>query len=368
MQGKTRVLHIVSSLWSGGVAVLIKNYYEHMDHNEVAFDFLVTDPRPGLTEEFFKNAGCRIYHLKGHKHFFHSFFKTISIVRKNHYRIVHVHHNDTSFLQLFAALLGGAKVRIAHSHDELFLKGANKIRKFYCFLTSLFSNYHFACSQNAGKYLFGKGIKKDNYFLIHNAIDLDKFKYSDENRMSIREKYNLNGSYVMGNVGRLAEQKNQLFLLDVLNETIKKEPNSKLVLIGKGADRDLIVERAEKLNLQRSIVMIEVANNVNEILSAFDCFVFPSKHEGLGIAFLEAQASNLPCVISDRIPEEAIASDKVSVLSLNESSETWAKKIVQIFGDKVDRNVDVPLMLKRNYDISNEASILQKWYVDHSVK
>lgn len=364
---KIKVLHIVSSLWSGGVAILLKNYYECIDHDLVQFDFIVTTPQKGMTEYYFEDQGSRIYHLNGHKHYLRSFFSTLQIVRKEGYKIVHAHHNDVSFLQLIAARLGGARVRIAHSHDVLFLSGFRRIiRKLYCLLTSAASNYHFACSKNAGEYLFGKrGIKKANYLCLHNAINYTHFQYSEEKRKHIREVYQCGDSFVIGHVGRLCDQKNQGFLLDVFCSVLKMHRDSFLFLIGKGEDRDEVERRISQLGLKNRVCLVEVTNHIDEYLSGFDAFLFPSKHEGLGIAFLEAQAADLPCVISDRIPEEAIVcSDRVSVLSLDENASVWAKALLQYIGSS--RNHMVSSLFWDHYDIQNEAKKLQKWYVEHA--
>ena len=362
-----KVLHIVSSLWSGGVAVLLKNYYECMNHDLVQFDFLVTCPEKGMTEHYFESQGCRIYHLKGHKHYFDTFFSTIRIVRNGNYKIVHVHHNEVSFLQLLAARLGGAKVRIAHSHDVLYLKGVKRVlRKAYCVLTRIASNYHFACSKDAGEYLFGKkGVKKKNYICLHNAIDYSRFQYSEEKRADVRARYHCGDSFIVGNVGRLCDQKNQKFILEIFCSLLKKREDSFLFLIGKGEDHDEIEKRIGKLGIENKVFLVEVTDRIDEYLSSFDVFLFPSKHEGLGIAFLEAQAANMPCVISDRVPKEAIVCEsRVTVLSLDEKADTWAKALLQY--DGITRNENVTSLFMKHYDIQNEASNLQKWYIEHT--
>ena len=364
--GKVKVLQIVSSLWSGGVAVLLKNYYEHMDHSEVSFDFLVTTPEKGMTEGYFEKEGCTIYHLKGLRHFFHTFFQTIKIVRKGKYKIVHVHHNDVSFFQLFAAWLGGAKIRVAHSHDELHLSGFNKYkRKFFCFLTTLFSNYHFACSENAGKFMFGKKIQKSNYLCLHNAIDYERFLYSEDARSRIRKEYACENSFILGNVGRLSAQKNQALIVDAFQSVHAKIADSKLFLIGKGTDRAKLDEQIASYHLENDVIFIEVTPNVQDFLSAFDVFVFPSVHEGLGIAFLEAQASGLKCVISDRIPKEAIVdTENVVVKSFDAPAEEWAEAILT--PRKRERKAMIHEGLIQNYNIETEALKLTEWYKSHS--
>lgn len=228
---KVKVLHLVSSLWSGGVAVLLKNYYEHMDKNLIRFDFVVHSPVKGVTEEYFESVGSQIYRLPPMKNFCASFIGTYRIIKQNDYRIVHAHHTDVSFVQLFAAKCAGAKIRIAHSHDELFPKRLKeKIkRKLYCILTTMLSNYHFACSESAGRYVFGEQVNFSNYLYVHNAIDYEKFKFDQRKREEFRNKLGWNDCFVIGNVGRLVDQKNPFFTIEIFAKTLKKIPNASVV-------------------------------------------------------------------------------------------------------------------------------------------
>ena len=67
------------------------------------------------------------------------------------------------------------------------------------------------------------------------------------------------------------------------------------------------------------------------MLSVMDCFVFPSRYEGLGIVAIEAQAAGLACLISDRVPCEAIVNAPVvRVLPLERSAKEWAEVVLSL--------------------------------------
>lgn len=362
---KVKVLHLVSSLWSGGVAVLLKNYYEHMDKNLIRFDFVVHSPVKGVTEEYFESVGSQIYRLPPMKNFCASFIGTYRIIKQNDYRIVHAHHTDVSFVQLFAAKCAGAKIRIAHSHDELFPKRLKeKIkRKLYCILTTMLSNYHFACSESAGRYVFGEQVNFSNYLYVHNAIDYEKFKFDQRKREEFRNKLGWNDCFVIGNVGRLVDQKNPFFTIEIFAKTLKKIPNARLLLIGKGDLLESINSRLKELEIDKYVKVIEVTTQVENYMFAMDVFLFPSRHEGLGIALIEAQASGLPCVVSNVIPNEAyVNSSYIDILSLDESPTKWAEVLCKYNNPK--RVVDFSQKLIDNYSIPKEANKLQDWYID----
>jgi glycosyltransferase involved in cell wall biosynthesis len=65
---------------------------------------------------------------------------------------------------------------------------------------------------------------------------------------------------------------------------------------------------------------------------AMDCFVLPSRYEGLGLVAVEAQAAGLPCLLSDRVPSEAIVDHSlIRVLSLDGlAADVWAASLLQL--------------------------------------
>ena len=100
--------------------------------------------------------------------------------------------------------------------------------------------------------------------------------------------------------------------------------------------------------------------DVNELLQAMDVFLFPSLFEGLGLALVEAQAADLPCVISDTIPEAAILSKKVFPMSLESPAIEWAKKIMECAQNN-NRSNQVELLREKHYDISENAILLKEY-------
>ena len=97
-------------------------------------------------------------------------------------------------------------------------------------------------------------------------------------------------------------KKNHVFLIDIFAEIVKQQPDSKLLLVGDGDEKEKIQEKIEKLQLQKNVLLLGARSDVNELMQAMDVFVFPSLYEGLPLTMIEAQAAGLPCVISDSIP------------------------------------------------------------------
>ncbi len=82
--------------------------------------------------------------------------------------------------------------------------------------------------------------------IINNAINVKEFEFNLNGRRKIRDKYDLNNSLVLGNVGRLTQQKNQIFSLKIMQKLSKKIPNSKLILLGQGEDEKILRKKVKE--------------------------------------------------------------------------------------------------------------------------
>ena len=264
-------------------------------------------------------------------------------------------------VELFLAMLKGIKIRIAHGHSV----SCNNIRVhniMYPFFKRL-CTHGFACSSLAGKWLF----KDKKYYIIPNAFDISRFKFNSETRQNVRKKLNIEDKYVIGHVGRFNAPKNHLFLLRLFEVMCKKQQNIVLLLIGDGPDFLTIKSVVDSHPFKERIIMYGETSRTEDIYSAMDVFVFPSKFEGLGIVALEAQMSGLPCVVSDVLPQEVVIGDNIVFKNLNDSLESWSEVITEkLFGSKFDRElyfIDNSSVFSK-YDISQSAKFLEKMYID----
>lgn len=144
-----------------------------------------------------------------------------------------------------------------------------------------------------------------------------------------------------------------------------RNKNAKLFLIGDGPLRQDIERQANDLRISKNVTFIGNVDNVNDYLQAMDVMVMPSLFEGLPLALLEWQLSGLPVVISDQITSEAIISDKVSSLSLNDQFTKWADYIIEI-GQNTDRKVQSLFAIRNakleGFDIKKSSRTLQNFF------
>lgn len=170
-------------------------------------------------------------------------------------------------------------------------------------------------------------------------------------------------NYIIGNIGRLHFQKNQMFILDIFEKLIKKEPKVRLILIGDGEDRTKLEKEIDKKKLNKYVYMAGIQKDICGWLSTFDLFLFPSKFEGLSMAAMEAQANGVPMLASDSvIPKEVKINPSFIFWNLENSAESWAEEILNIKENinRVSQKEIVDNFTMRGYEIHTEAKKLEK--------
>ena len=361
MPNPIRILHVVTSMERAGLETMIMNYYRHIDRNLVQFDFLVHRPYQCAYDEEILSMGGKIYHLPKLNPFSKSYIRALDDFFANHhaeYQIVHSHLDCMAGIPLKYAAQNGIPIRIAHAHSrnqDRDLKYPLKL--FFKRMIPRYANNLFACSQEAGEWMFN-GHK---FKIIQNAIDTKRYIYNEEICRNMRDELGINGCYVIGHVGRLTPAKNHLFLLDVFNEVHKRDSNSVLLLIGEGERRNEIEKKIVSLHLENAVYLLGSRADIPAILQAIDVFVFPSLHEGLGIAAIEAQAAGIPCVLSSCIPESCKISADVRYLSISSHPQKWRDVILDL-KNHVKHNAEYSVKIN-GFDITDEAKNMQEFYL-----
>lgn len=286
----------------------------------------------------------------------------VRLFREERWPIVHSHINVLSVFPLSAAKKAGVPVRIAHSHSTMgkgeLVKNLMKLalRPF----SNLYPTERFACSEYAGKWLFGRDA---NFTVIPNAIELEKFRFDPTVRQKTRKGLGVSDdTFLIGHVGRFMPQKNQAFLVDVLAELLPQKPDTMLAFVGDGPDRPSVQQHAQELGISDHILFLGQRTDVNHLYQAFDAFCLPSRYEGLGMVAIEAQVAGCPCVLSDQVPHEADISEKTSFISL-ENRSSWISTLLSISSQITNRQIETSNTCAEKYDISTSANRLTSLYV-----
>lgn len=343
-----------------GIACVIRNYCFRIKNPKLSIEYAVFDLHPELEAEF-KQLGLAYYKLPSRRTASKLYFKELgSLLKQGHYDCVHIHGNSAMMLpELILAKKYGVGKRIVHCHNTTC---SNPVLNF--FLLPFFyrlSTIRLACSGEAGNWLY----KSRSYFILNNAIDSESYHYNQWKRISFRNQLGLENQFVIGHIGRINEQKNHEYLLRVFHEFHNHVPDSKLICIGDGALRPNVEKMISDLKLQDSVILMGEQKNVANLLNAMDCFVFPSKWEGLGMVLLEAQASGLPCIASDAVPKEADMG-AVQFLPLG-NAPAWSHAIEKIKNQRRNRHESSAMCIDalkcRSYDLNENVKELVNIYL-----
>ena len=353
-------------MMGGGVEATVMNHYRHIDHKHVQFDFIVQEDSTVVPVKEIESLGGRIFTIPSYKHLPQYMKICERLFRELHPVIVHSHMNSLSVFPLKAAKSAGVPVRIAHSHSTSnpreYAKTAMKmmLRPF----SKVYPTHFAACSMYTARWLFGdRLVDRGVVRIIRNAIEPQSFAFSPSNRTIKRAELGVSDDQlVIGQVGRMCFQKNQLFTLNMFAELLRQRPDAVLVLVGDGDMMDEVRNRIHQLGIGQSVRVLGVRNDMNELCQAFDVLALPSTYEGLSVVAVEAQASGLPIITSDQVSKEtSVVPGLMRFLPITDI-RPWVDAFLKA-QHTPSRPDEQETMRAAGYDIKDSAARLGEWYI-----
>ncbi len=332
----------------GGAYIITRRVESEMRKHGYIFDYMtmdefITTNNPDL--DLLPGSTAHSVHLRRNRWLGHIKlpFYAYSVFKKCRYPIVHIDIDLAGKALLYAipAKLSGSKV-IVHSHstgidgDHHFLKGlAHKIGRQ---ILPFFTDGYLACSQNAAKWMFPKRLWKDAHVLF-NGTDLNRFYFDEDVRKRKRIELGIQDQLVIGNIGTVCRNKNQIFLIEILNALRKRGIDAVLLLVGPYSSEwdQKICNMASQYNISEYVKLLGVRSDTNELLNAMDIYICPSLFEGFSLTLCEAQATELPCIASEAIPDEVYITQLIHRLNLGDDINHWANEIVKIVENHIGK-------------------------------
>lgn len=363
-----RILQYGLSGGLAGIENVIMDLYRNIDREKIQFDFLMMNNEDPYFKDEILSYGGRIYksiYQRG-KNPIKGCLWNYEFFRK-HNEFSAIHCNVSSLLSIDRILTPYVCThipqRIIHIHNagegketKKQLKNLENIRyKLPELATELI-----ACSDFSGRYNF----RNIPYQVVPNCIRTNDFKFDKSKRNEMRKKLHIENYVVIGVVGRLRYQKNHEYLLKVFQSVLQKRENYVLLIVGNGPLEEQLKQQALELGISDSIIWAGEQKNVVPFYCAMDQYVMPSRYEGFGLVYLEAQCCGLPCIGSENVvPYEVRVTDNMKYISLQQSTEYWAEEIIKqpIFNDNERETISksIPQMC---CDISDYAKRFEKIY------
>lgn len=363
-----RVLQVLPTLCRGGLETFVMNVYRSIDTNLIQFDFLTYNDKGDYKIEILQRGGtvfcipAKSQNPFAYKRNLDRFFKE----HANIYTAVHLHDSVLSSIDpLKYAKKYGIRVRILHSHSSSV--SGNKIHYILHYIMKpvvhIWATHYYGCSDKANKWFYKYTGVYSKVRFIPNGIDTAQYVVNPSVRAEVRNELGISQeSIVIGHVGRIMWIKNHKFLIEIFQHYHDFNPDSLLIIVGIGPLETEIKKLVKEKGLEKSVIFTGVRTDVNRILQAFDIFVMPSFYEGLPLVLVEAQAAGLPVICSDTISDDSILTNNYIKMSLDEESEKWCKKIMNVLTSFKRTNTQSDI-IERGFDIKQTSKFLESVYI-----
>ena len=363
-----RILQIVYSMNRGGIETFLMNIYRKIDRSALQFDFLVHTEEKGDYDDEIVQMGGRVFSVPSRRAGVFNNKKSLTNFFKQHseYSVVHQHTSSLSYIApLIAAKKCEIPTRIIHAHSSR--QEGSKLHYLFHALNKKriggIASKYFSCSTQAAKWFYSDKIRaSEEYAIIKNSIDIAEFSYNPDVRAKKRSHLGLESSFVIGHVGRFSPAKNHKFLVDVFSQLLKIKENAKLLLVGEGETMKAIHEMVHELGINDNVIFAGLQSDVSSWLQAMDVFVLPSVYEGLPVTLIEAQASGLPCLISNTVTDDVMVTRLIKKLSLTAPIEEWANRVIQLSSS--ERNGKQADVRRAGLDSNDVAGKLMEFYLN----
>lgn len=307
---KITVLFLIDTLETGGAEKSLVAIASHF--KEVIPVFVQVYPGSGLKEKLLEN-NIEVHNLNIKEGY--NFRQALKILIP----LVHQIKPDIVHTTLFKSDIIGRKLKriynvlllnslVNNSYLKQRYKNLDLVSQVKLFLVQEYDKYTsksvdlFISNSKAIKETNAKalGISEGKIKVIHRGRDLKDFTDIEQSSLkNLKNELHLHNKTVFLNVSRLLERKGQLDLLKSFKTIIRNDPQSILIIAGEGGYRTVLEDYILKNKLDKNIKLLGNRNDIPELLSVADFFVFPSWYEGLPGALIEAMMSNTPIIASN---------------------------------------------------------------------
>jgi len=294
-----RVLHIIDHLGLGGAQAVLLDLVTLMDHSQYCCEVATMHGR-GLFLEVLEERGVPVHSLSPSlwpPRYVSSFVKL-----QRDFDILHFHLSGANWIAKPLAAIAGDQPRIIHDHASADLRFRGISATFIDAIMHRFSSHTIAVTTEVKNFLMQyEALSEDSVTVIPNGVNTELFQQCTvEEKKEARLLFGLpEEDIIIGTVGRLASEKNQVLFLEAAHRALQKGLKATFLLAGTGPEEQNLRSLAEKLGITSSVRFLgQVQDRVN-LYKTLDLFALTSLYEGLPIVLLEAMASGIPVVSTD---------------------------------------------------------------------
>lgn len=372
---KCNIAEFISTIQDGGAETLVKDYMLLLDKSKFNPVVIVLGRRMDTAnDKILSNSGVKIVSvykscptnwpfvkrvIRKLNEWWYVPYRLNKILKQEYIDVLHIHLTLLHYVKKISKYIKNIKLLYTcHNEPKLLLSGKRMYENKAARYLIKHDNLQMIALHDDMRREINEMFCIDNTVVIRNGIDFNRFKDVFENKKNIQNALDIPaGAFVVGHVGRFSEQKNHNFLVDVFFELCNRKSNAFLLMIGAGELKQEIENKLNALGLKNKYLILSNRSDIPQLMKAMDVFVFPSLYEGLGIVLIEAQVSEIKCIVSDTVPKEAFKTELVIPLSLNKTAAEWCDAILDD-SVKGQPNGDI-----NDYDMNNEIKRLEKLYL-----
>ncbi len=358
-----KVLTVISvPMQFDGPTLSTLRYARSMEWGSVQIDFVAIKKPPAEIRDQILGMGSKLY-IAGNRtrNPIGYVLRLAHIVRRGRYQIVHAHGNScTLTLEMLGALLGGAKVRVAHSRNS-YCKYLTAHRLLRPLFDRLYTDAY-ACGAEAGEWLF----QTHPFSVARNSVEPEIYQFDPAAREKQRQALGVGDALLIGSVANYTPAKNHPFLLEVFADYLQINPTAKLALVGGGALRPETERKIADLGIGKNVLVLGVRTDVATLLSAFDAMLLPSLWEGFPNVLVEWQCAGLRTFVSDQVTRDAKLTSLISYLPIN-STASWVESLSRFVvpTDRAKVSADaISAVRAGGFDIQENARGMQNFYIE----
>ncbi|GIM30259.1 glycosyl transferase family 1 [Clostridium polyendosporum] len=322
----TNILYLTKTMNYGGTEKVIMQLCENLTDN---FNNIVVCSTGGVHEDKLNQLGIKHYKIgdfdnKSLSNIFKTVIEIRRIVKEESINIIHSHHRmGTFYAKIISAFTGCKVVHTAHNtftDKKLFTKFA-------------LSNVDIiAVGANVKKNLVDYfNLDKSKVQVIYNGIAKEKFEPNEVKEIAeLKEQ----GYFIVGNIGRLSEQKGFKYFIDAISEVAKVNDKIRFIIVGDGELKDELVNQCRQLNVDKYVKFLGFRKDVLNIINQLDIVVLSSLWEGLPLTPIEvfSQGKTIIATNVDGTPE--IVADGYNGILVNpKNSDDICKSIVNLYNN-----------------------------------
>lgn len=331
------ILYLTHSMQVGGIEVIIYEFVCRLNNNGFLPSVCVFKGG-GSLEAKLKSQGVKVYCLEKKEGIdLRLPLRLRRILKKESIRILHTHNFSAWLYGAVAArrIKGLRHVHTEHSNVD------KKRRALAERVLSYFTNIVVCVSKDVRQSMIeNQGILPERVTVIHNGVDIEKFRPDPEKRIFCRTKLSVKqNTPLIGIVARLAPIKNHASLLKAFSKLSEDMPDLELLVVGDGELKNKLVKQTNEMNLTRRVLFLGERQDIPELLNAIDVFVLPSLSEGHNMTLLEAMATGLPVVATSVGGNLEIVEDGVTgYLIPSKQPEILGQKIAMLLKNETLRS------------------------------